>query len=52
MVALLKRELVEYNMKLQVHTNCKLDEVKKSKTRLKRTQNVLEAMCPLIHIYI
>ena len=46
MVALLKRELVEYNMKLQVHTNCKLDEAKKSKTRLKRTQNVWKLCAP------
>ena len=33
-VYIVKRELIEQNMKLQVHANSKLDEMKKSKTKL------------------
>ena len=35
------------NMKLQAHTDYKLHEIKKGKTGLNRTQNLLKVMCRL-----
>lgn len=43
------------NKKLKVHTNYKLHEVKKAKTTLRRTQNLLKVTCRLkyvLYIYL